>query len=88
MKKYKVVKISNSLYGKSYNEERKDFIIEQLKDQIECYKYFPERLKQEMLNLQNEINDYNFIGMNKECYAYKVTMEKLNLIKSIYFNYK
>lgn len=88
MKKYKLVKISNSLFGKSYNEERKDYIIEQLKDQIECYKYFPERLQQELENLQDEINNYNFIGMNKECYAYKVTMEKLKLIKSIFFNYK
>lgn len=88
MKKYKIVKISNSLFGKTYNEERKDYIIEQLKDQIECYKYFPERLQQEMENLQDEINNYNFIGMNKECYAYKVTMEKLKLIKNIFFNYK
>lgn len=88
MKKYKIVKISNSLYGKTYNDERKDYIIEQLKDQIECYKYFPKRLKQEMIKLEKCINDYNFVGMNKECYAYEVAMEKLNLIKSIYFNYK
>lgn len=88
MKKYKLVKISNSLYGKTYDEARKDFIIEELKDTIECYKYFPERLEQEMKNLQDEINEYNFIGMNKECYAYRVTLEKLKLIKSIFFNYK
>ena len=88
MKKYKLVKISNILFGKSYNEERKDYIIEQLKDQIELYKYFPERLQKELEILQDEINNYNFIGMNKECYAYKVTMEKLKLIKSIFFNYK
>lgn len=88
MKKYKIEKISNSLYGKTYNEERKDYIIKQLKDQIECYKYFPERLQQELKNLQDEINIYNFIEMDKECYAYKVTMEKLKLIKSIFFNYK
>ena len=33
-------------------------------------------------------NCNKFLRMNKECYAYKVTMEKLKLIKSIFFNYK
>lgn len=87
MKKYKLVKISNSLYGKTYNDERKDYIIKQLNNTINQYRYFPERLKEEMIKLEKEINDYNFVGMNKECYAYRVTMEKLELIKQIYYRY-
>lgn len=87
MKKYKLVKISNSSYGKTYNDERKDYIIKQLTNTIDQYRYFPERLKEEMIKLENKINDYNFVGMNKECYAYSVTMEKLELIKQIYYRY-
>lgn len=85
MKKYKLVKISNRLFGKTYNDERKDYIIKQLNNTIYQYRYFPERLKEEMIKLEKEINDYNFVGMNKECYAYRVTMEKLELIKQIYY---
>lgn len=87
MKKYKLVKISNRLFGKTYNDERKDYIIKQLNNTIDQYRYFPERLKEEMIKLEKEINDYNFVGMNKECYAYRVTMEKLELIKQIYYRY-
>jgi DNA-directed RNA polymerase sigma subunit (sigma70/sigma32) len=87
MKKYKLVKISNSLFGKTYNDERKDYIIKQLNNTIDQYRYFPERLKEEMIKLEKEINDYNFVGMNKECYAYRVTIEKLKLIKQIYYRY-
>lgn len=94
MKKYKIVKISNRLFGKTYNDERKDYIIKQLNNTIDQYRYFPERLKEEMIKLEKEmiklekeINDYNFVGMNKECYAYRVTMEKLELIKQIYYRY-
>ena len=87
MKKYKLVKISNSLYGKTYNDERKDYIIKQLNNTIDQYRYYPERLKEEMIKLEKEISDYNFVGMNKECYAYRVTMEKLELIKQIYYRY-
>lgn len=87
MKKYKLVKISNSLYGKTYNDERKDYIIKQLNNTIDQYRYFPERLKEEMIKLEKCINDYNFVGMNKECYAYRVTMEKLELIRQIYYRY-
>ena len=87
MKKYKLVKISNSLFGKNYNNERKDYIIKQLNNTIDQYRYFPERLKEEMIKLEKCINDYNFVGMNKECYAYRVTMEKLELIRQIYYRY-
>lgn len=87
MKKYKLVKISNSLFGKSYNEERKDYIIKHLNNTIDCYRYYPERLKEEMIKLEKCINDYNFVGINKECYAYRVTMEKLELIRQIYYRY-
>lgn len=87
MKKYKLVKISNRLFGKTYNDERKDYIIKQLNNTIDQYRYYPERLKEEMIKLEKEIGDYNFVGMNKECYAYRVTMEKLELIKQIYYRY-
>lgn len=87
MKKYKIVKISNSLYGKTFNDKRKDYIIETLKNTLDHYRYYPERLKEEMNKLVRKINDYNFVGMNKECYAYRVTMEKLELIKQIYYRY-
>lgn len=78
---------------KRINEETKDYEIESLKfkneglsKQIDNYRYFPERLKDEIDKLQPFIDDFNFIN-NKECYAYKVAKEKLDLLKQIYYKY-
>ena len=79
MKKYKLLKISNSLYGRTYRDERKDYIIAQLKDIIKHYRYFPERLKDEIYILEDFINTFRFIN-NTECFAYK-----LELLKQIYY---
>ena len=52
--------------------------------QVDNYRYFPERIKDEIYKLEDFINTFKFIG-NTECYAYKVAMEKLNLLKQIYY---
>ena len=54
--------------------------------QVELYRYFPERIKDEIYKLEDFINTFKFID-NTECYAYKVAMEKLNLLKQIYYKY-
>ena len=74
-------------------EETKDYEIESLKfkneglsKQINNYRYFPDRLKEEIYKLEDFINTFKFID-NTECYAYEVAMEKLNLLKQIYYKY-
>lgn len=52
--------------------------------QIDNYRYFPERLKEEIYKLEDFIVTFKFIN-NTECYAYKVAKEKLELLKQIYF---
>lgn len=82
------IKFGGRGYGRTHYEmERLKFKCNELLNTLNRYRYYPERLKEEMIKLEKEINDYNFVGMNKECYAYKVAMEKLQLIKQIYYIY-
>lgn len=74
-------------------EETKDYEIESLKFKnkglcklIDNYRYFPERLKEEIYKLEDFINTFKFIN-NTECFAYKVAKEKLELLKQIYYKY-
>lgn len=76
-----------------FYDESKDYEIESLKfkneglcKQINNYRYFPERLKEEIIKLEDFINTFKFIN-NIECYAYKVAKEKLDLLKQIYYKY-
>lgn len=76
-----------------FYDESKDYEIESLKfknkglcKQINNYRYFPERLKEEIIKLEDFINTFKFIN-NTECYAYKVAKEKLDLLKQIYYKY-
>ena len=73
--------------------ETKDYEIESLKfknkglcKQIDNYRYFPERLKEEIYKLEDFINTFKFIN-NTECFTYKVAKEKLELLKQIYYKY-
>lgn len=70
--------------SKDYEIESLKFKNEELNKQIVIYRYFPERLEEEIDKLQAFVNDFNFIN-NTECYAYKVAKEKLELLKQIYF---
>ena len=72
-----------------FYDESKDYEIESLKfkneelcKQINNYRYFPERLKEEIIMLEDFINTFKFIN-NRECYTYKVAKEKLDLLKQI-----
>ena len=72
-----------------FYDESKDYEIESLKfkneglcKQINNYRYFPERLKEEIIMLEDFINTFKFIN-NAECYTYKVAKEKLDLLKQI-----
>lgn len=83
----------NSFENGKFYEETKDYEIESLKfkneglsKQIDNYRYFPERLKDEIYKLEDFINTFRFID-NTECYVYKVAKEKLELLKQIYYKY-
>lgn len=67
-----------------YEIESLKFKNEGLIKQIDNYRYFPERLKEEIYKLEDFIGTFKFIN-NTECYAYKVAKEKLELLKQIYF---
>ena len=76
-----------------FYDKSKDHEIESLKfknkglcKQINNYRYFPERLKEEIIKLEDFVNTFKFIN-NTECYAYKVAKEKLDLLKQIYYKY-
>ena len=52
--------------------------------QVDLYRYFPERIKDEIYKLEDFINTFTFIN-STECYTYKVAKEKLKLLKQIYY---
>ena len=85
--KAKQIKIEQ-FYDKSkdYEIEILKFKNEGLCKQINNYRYFPERLKEEIYKLEDFICSFKFIN-NTECYAYKVAKEKLELLKQIYYKY-
>lgn len=80
------VKQINYEETKDYEIESLKFKNEELSKQIDIYRYFPERLKEEIYKLEDYIHTLKFIN-NTECFAYKVAKEKLELLKQIYYKY-
>ena len=78
-------KLEKELY-ENYEIESLKFKNEGLCKQINNYRYFPERLKEEICKLEDFIGTFKFKN-NTECYAYKVAKEKLDLLKQIYYKY-
>ena len=82
-----LIQIIDLLTKRSGNEiESLKYKNEALCRQLELYSYFSERIEVEIYKLEDFINTFKFID-NTECYAYKVAMEKLNLLKQIYYKY-
>lgn len=76
----------NEIETKDYEIQSLKFKNEGLTKQIDNYRYFPERLKEEIYKLQDFVNTFKLIN-NTECCAYKVAKEKLELLKQIYYKY-
>lgn len=63
-----------------YRFSKKKYAREILKELIEDS--YRDIIEEEINKLKKDINDFKFIG-NTECYAYKVTIEKLELLEKI-----